>query len=86
MFSPDGSRIVTVSHDDTGRIWDAKTGAELLTLKGLVVHGSVVQSFADDSRICIGGIGSTKVLDARPLNRDFLPKELAPPPRNAAGP
>ena len=33
-FSPDGSRIVTASHDRTAKVWDAKTGAELLTLKG----------------------------------------------------
>ena len=31
-WSPDGSRIVTASHDDTTRIWDATTGDELLVL------------------------------------------------------
>lgn len=29
-FSPDGSRIVTSSQDQTARVWDASTGAELL--------------------------------------------------------
>ncbi len=33
-FSPDGSRVVTASSDGTARLWDAKTGASLLTLKG----------------------------------------------------
>jgi WD40 repeat protein len=28
-FSPDGSRIVTASDDDTARIWDAATGKEI---------------------------------------------------------
>ncbi|WP_164015243.1 TIR domain-containing protein [Pyxidicoccus trucidator] len=31
-FSPDGSRILTASHDRTVRIWDAATGAPLVTL------------------------------------------------------
>ena len=37
-FSPDGSRIVTGSVDKTAKVWDAKTGAEVLTLKGHTEH------------------------------------------------
>ena len=33
-FSPDGLRIVTASADRTARVWDAASGAELLTLAG----------------------------------------------------
>jgi dipeptidyl aminopeptidase/acylaminoacyl peptidase len=33
-FSPSGTRIVTASLDRTARIWDATTGAELVTLSG----------------------------------------------------
>ena len=33
-YSPDGTRIVSASDDKTVRIWDAKTGAILKTLKG----------------------------------------------------
>ena len=33
-FSPDGSRIVTASEDRTAKVWDAGSGAEVLTLKG----------------------------------------------------
>jgi WD40 repeat protein len=31
-FSPDGSRIVTTSDDETARIWDAATGKEIEVL------------------------------------------------------
>ena len=31
-FSPDGTRILTTSHDHTARIWDTATGEPLLTL------------------------------------------------------
>ena len=33
-FSPDGSRIATVSRDRTARVWDARTGQEMLVLEG----------------------------------------------------
>jgi WD40 repeat protein len=33
-FSPDGNRIVTASLHKTPRVWDARTGKELLVLKG----------------------------------------------------
>jgi WD40 repeat protein len=33
-FSPDGEKVVTASVDKTTRIWDAKTGEELLKLEG----------------------------------------------------
>jgi WD40 repeat protein len=50
-FSPDGSRIVTASYDETARIWDTATRKEIMVLRG---HGSVVSSAAfspDGSRI-----------------------------------
>jgi hypothetical protein len=33
-FAPDGRRLVTVSEDSTGRVWDAQTGAPLAVLRG----------------------------------------------------
>ncbi len=81
-FSVDGSRIVTSSRDNTAKVWDAKTGAEMLTLKG---HTHLVYSASfsvDGSRIVTGSHDNTaKVWDARPLDREFLLKELASPPR-----
>ncbi len=50
-YSPDGTRIVTASNDNTARIWDAHTGAQLAVLLG---HGDHVESAAyspDGTRI-----------------------------------
>ncbi len=33
-FSPDGTRIVTASDDGTARVWDARTGQQVLLLSG----------------------------------------------------
>ena len=34
VFSPDGTKVVTASHDRTARIWDVASGRELLKLEG----------------------------------------------------
>jgi hypothetical protein len=49
VFSPDGKRVVTVSSDNTARIWDVAEGKELAVLKG---HTSAVRSaaFSPDGR------------------------------------
>jgi WD40 repeat protein len=50
-FSPDGSRIVTASDDNTARIWDAATATEIAVLRG---HKGWVKSAAfspDGSRV-----------------------------------
>ena len=33
-FTPDGRRVVTVSEDNTARVWDAENGGQLATLQG----------------------------------------------------
>ena len=66
MFSPDGSRIVTASRDNTARLWDAKSGAALATLSG---HTAWVRSAAfspDGSRIVTASDDHTaRLWDAR---------------------
>jgi WD40 repeat protein len=64
-FSPDGSRIVTVSEDKTARVWDAATGRAIAVLSG---HKDEVWSAAfspDGSRIVTASWnGTARVWDA----------------------
>ena len=64
-FSPYGQRIVSGSHDNTLKIWDASSGKELQTLKG---HDGSVNSVAfspDGQRIVSGSSDNTlKIWDA----------------------
>src|SRR5262249_11907004 len=48
-FSPDGKRVVTASDDNTARVWESETGAEIAVLKG---HEDRVNSaaFSPDGR------------------------------------
>ena len=68
-FSPDGSRIVTgggVNMSGDASVWDARTGAELLELKGHAGKIYSVSFSADGMRIVTGsGDGTAKVWDAR---------------------
>jgi eukaryotic-like serine/threonine-protein kinase len=53
-FSPDGQRIVTGSHDQTAKVWEATSGRGLFTLKG---HRAPIWSVAfspDGQRIVTG--------------------------------
>jgi WD40 repeat protein len=51
-FAPDGKRLVTVSDDNTGHVWDAQTGAPLFELRG---HRGPVRyaAFSPDSRYVV---------------------------------
>jgi WD40 repeat protein len=69
-FSPDGARLASGSSDHSVKVWDARTGLELLTLKG---HSERVASVAfspDGTRLASGssdlaGQGTVKVWDTR---------------------
>ena len=58
-FSPDGSRIVTASWDGTAKVWDAESGAELLTLKGHAAQVTSASFSPDGSRIVTGSVDNT---------------------------
>ena len=64
-FSPDVKRIVSGSHDNTVKVWDAATGQETLALKG---HSNGVSSvsFSPDGKLIVSGSSdkTVKVWDA----------------------
>ncbi len=60
----DGKRIVSVSRDNTVRVWDADKGREIFSLKG---HSTQVLSVAyspDGKRIVSASWGTVNVWDA----------------------
>jgi WD40 repeat protein len=63
-YSPNGSKIATVSGDTTAKIWDAATGTELLTLTG---HSAELRpvAFSPDGKFLATGSGdnTAKVWD-----------------------
>jgi WD40 repeat protein len=64
-YSPDGSHIVTASRDKTARIWDGRTGAQLLVLPGHDRVNSAAYS-PDGMRIVTASFdGTARILDAR---------------------
>jgi hypothetical protein len=71
-FSPDGARIVAASADQTAKVWDARTGTQLLELKG---HTGAVSSAGfspDGARIVTGSYDQmAKVWDARTGSRQL---------------
>jgi WD40 repeat protein len=63
--TPDGTRIVTGSDDNTARVWDASTGAEKLRLDGHTRPVSVVAVTPDGAGIVTGSDDNTaRVWDA----------------------
>jgi WD40 repeat protein/tRNA A-37 threonylcarbamoyl transferase component Bud32 len=65
-FSPDGRQVISASQDRTVRVWDARTGKELLTLSGHADFVTCVAISPDGHRIAAGGRDRTvKVWDAQ---------------------
>ena len=63
VFSPDGTRIVTVSADGTGRVWDAAIEREIARIDG---PGGPLRSAAlspDETRVVIAGRDTVQVWD-----------------------
>jgi WD40 repeat protein/tRNA A-37 threonylcarbamoyl transferase component Bud32 len=72
-YSPDGTRLASASMDGTINIWDARTGAELLTLRGHTPQPATSVSYSPDgTRLAsasvdtsqLGKLGEVKVWDA----------------------
>jgi len=76
-FSPDGTRIVTGSEDETAKVWDARTGEERLALNGHTEGVTSVSFSPDGTRIVTGSQDDTeKVWDA--TTGKLLPDAMMP--------
>jgi WD40 repeat protein len=65
-FSPDGTRIVTASYDDSARVWDAKTGSLVAELLGHTDRILGVAFSPDGTRIVTASADHTaRVWDAQ---------------------
>jgi WD40 repeat protein len=58
-YSPDGTRIVSGSDDQTVRVWDAQTGTEVQQLTGHTGPVSAVAYSPDGTRIVSGSSDQT---------------------------
>jgi WD40 repeat protein/TPR repeat protein len=65
-YSPDGTRIVTASADNTARIWDALAGMQLAVLTGHSDHVGTASYSPDGTRIVTSSSDKTaRIWDAR---------------------
>ena len=74
-FDPAGSRVVTASQDRLVEVWNARTGAQILTLAGHTAEAWSV-AFSPDGRYVISSGADSTAGDAGP------PHRRAPRPRS----
>lgn len=60
IFTPDGNRLISISHDKTARLWDVETGDLIRTLRGQISEGSEGRLYTgaispDGNILAIGG-------------------------------
>ncbi len=61
-FSPDGSRVVTASNDSTVRIWESRTGRELVSLQGLAGESFASSEYSPDGKFILATSFDTVIL------------------------
>ena len=61
-FSPDASRAITGSRDDTAKLWELQGGKELMTLKGHSQEVTTVAFSTDGKNALTGGADGTIVV------------------------
>ncbi len=72
-FSPDGTRVATASWDRTARIWDARSGQELLVLRGHSGEVTSVAFTAHGTNVATGSTdGTARVWNIGPLPESLL--------------
>jgi WD40 repeat protein/serine/threonine protein kinase len=65
-FSPDGQRLASANGDNTMKVWDVRTGQEILTLKGHTQSVVRVAFSPEGERLASASVDKTvKVWDAR---------------------
>ena len=86
-FSPDGTRVVTVSADKTARLWDVKTGAEVAVLDDHEPEFSAAAFSPDGKRVVmIGRYAGIRLWDAASGSQLAAHKEEEPPTYMATSP
>lgn len=78
-FSRDGTRLVAGQHGGDVKIFDARTGTELLTLRGHSGYVAAAVFSPDGLRLLTaGGDGTARTWETAPINRAFIKASDAP--------